>query len=309
VILVEVAARGVSGWGECPLSWELRGVWESLEQALAPALLAEPFGAPSELEVIWDDVVGVASARAGLEAAVWDLWARANDVPLTTALGQEARPVPRAVAVELPPMVGGDPRAFLHRVLDGVGTEADMLHVALHPPFEHRWGAPILEEADRSVAFDLGGRCGRQDMAALRALDALGPALIIQPFARGLEHHAARLRRVAHAPISLGGFPSAETAEAAVMAHACDVLHVEPGWIGATEALRVLDVADVHGLPAWVSGAAVTPVGAAMDAAVAAHPAVTLPSRLGSVSAAASARGPDRAWLSAQALAVRVLRA
>lgn len=275
-ILVALTARDVTGWGECRLAWDRRGAWDSL-LALCPALFGEAFSGPSELPVLWSDVAASEAARAGLEAAAWDLFARAAGLPLAVALGLRARPVPLAAAVE----ATGEGEAFMARMISHV-TEArargyGAVIAAMRPNADRRVAAFLVERAGLPVAFDGGGQYGRQHFAALRAVAEAGASLLVAPFPDCDVVQAARLRPGLAAPLSVAAWDPRQV-ESGHMAGAMDVVHVDPGRSGITSALQIASFAESRGLPMWIASTASTPVGVAADLALACHPAVTLPS-------------------------------
>lgn len=323
-ILVAVEAAGLTGWGECRLAWDLYGTWSALADGLVPALLAEPVAAPAELGVRWSDVAAHPSARAGLEAAVWDVWSRRAGVPLAEALGIALRPVPLAARVH-----AAEPD-LMHRELAGL-ADAGFAQVILpaRPNADRRVLPGLAAEALLPVALDLAGGYRMADLAALRVLDGLGAAWLHQPFPRWALADMERLCRYLQTPLSLGGWTIEEEVRDALALPASAVVAVDPGICGLTEAVRMADLAASRHRPLWVTSSATTPVGAMADLALAAHAGVTLPSDLagardaggepairpsaGGMATPPSTAGlgviPDSAWLAEVTTARRSLRA
>ncbi len=275
-LLVAVTAGGRTGWGECRLAWEVHGLWPTLTETLAAALLTEPVIAPSELPVVWAGLAANPCAAAGLEAALWDLWARRSDLPLCAALGIPARPVAlagRVVGVEPEPM-----RASLAACL-----AAGYRHVLLpaRPNADRRVLPRLVADCPIPFAVDLGGAYRPADIKALQVLDGLGAAWLAQPVPAWNLADAITLARWLATPVSLGGWAVEEQARGALELGALDLLEVDPGVCGLTEARRIAELAAGRALPLSVAGTAATTVGAAADLALAAHPGVTLPSEIG----------------------------
>lgn len=281
-ILVAVQADDLFGWGECRQNWEAHGAWPALGDALVPALLAEPVAVPSEVGVRLADVAAQPCAVAGLEAALWDLWARRAGLPLVEALGMVRRPVPLAgrvyatdstsIAVELEHLTAAGYRQLL---------------LPARPNADRRVLPPLVAHCQRPVALDLGGAYRMADLAVLRVLDGLGVVLLHQPFPDWARGEMVRLRRYLDTRLSQGGWTREEQVRDALAQGALDVINVDPGVCGLSEAIRIADLADGRRVPLWVSSSAATAVGAVADLALAAHRGVTLPSDL------AGARGAD----------------
>src|SRR6185436_17142766 len=89
IILVEAQADGVSGWGEVTAgenpfyNEEWTGsAWMILRDYVAPGVLGREIASAAEVAPLTAQIRGHKMARGGLEAAVWDLEARREGVPL-----------------------------------------------------------------------------------------------------------------------------------------------------------------------------------------------------------------------------------
>jgi L-alanine-DL-glutamate epimerase-like enolase superfamily enzyme len=282
-ILVSVETATRRGWGECRLRWEAHGVWASLTEALVPALLADPVAAPSELPVRWQGLASNPCAAAGLEAAVWDLWSQELGLPLVGALGHGPRPVSLLGCAE---GTSVEELRIGVRQLAEQGFAAAM--VPARPNADRRLLPSVVAGSPLPLAFDLGESYRMADIKALVVLDGLGARWLARPFPSGDLAQAVRLARLLETPVSLGGWTQAEALAGALSLGALDVVELDPGVSGLTEAVRLVELASAHRADVWVESSAATEVGAASDLALAAHPGVRLPS---SLSSAAAMRG------------------
>src|SRR5450631_1031884 len=98
IILVEVRADTISGWGEVTAgenpfyNEEWTGsVWPLLTDYVAPRVLHYEFSSPAEVAARTAHIRSHLMARGGLEAAVWDLQARLSNEPLWATIGGGAR--------------------------------------------------------------------------------------------------------------------------------------------------------------------------------------------------------------------------
>lgn len=96
-LFVEVTdSDGRSGWGEAPVSWRVTGESHaSVSEAIAGPLLDSVIGMPGDdpgasSARLARAVVGNSSARSAVDCALWDLAARADDMPLYRFLGGAA---------------------------------------------------------------------------------------------------------------------------------------------------------------------------------------------------------------------------
>lgn len=267
-VIVALHAGDVTGWGECRVSWEREGVWAGVTEALAPALLGEQFAAPSELPVIWSDVEAGPTARAGLEAAAWDLFARSQSTDLCTALGHAPRSVPLAGRVNTGRGADEPYPLRLARALAQISDGGFAVAVVPMRPNHDRELAGLIAGAPVPVVLDGAGSYGRAHADALRAIGEFGAVLLAEPFGQADVVLASRLRRSLGVPLSLPGL-SQEHVESALALKAADAFHLDPGRIGLTEALRIVDFAADRGAGVWVAGTAATEIGAAADLALA----------------------------------------
>ena len=97
-LLVELTtAAGVTGWGECSIElWPGYG-HETAETALhilsefmLPAVIGQTLNSPTEFPALIRRFRGNHHARAGLETAVWDAFAKSNDMRLTDLFSHHA---------------------------------------------------------------------------------------------------------------------------------------------------------------------------------------------------------------------------
>jgi L-alanine-DL-glutamate epimerase-like enolase superfamily enzyme len=148
-------AEGRAGWGEASaaptMTGEvLAGMAEVARRYLAPALLAAPFGAGTEITQRLDRAIrGNSGAKCAAEAALLDLAARRAGLPLCDFLGQRRRNSAPCIA-----MIGG-------------ATEAAVLQAA----------QAAQAQGFRHIKVKLGLRPDpREDAAMIRRLrEALGP--------------------------------------------------------------------------------------------------------------------------------------
>jgi hypothetical protein len=223
VLLVAVDVAGEIGWGECRMARGGYGAWDGLVQALIPALLAEPVTAPSELPTRWLDLDVPSTAKAGLEAALWDVWARRLGLGLPEALGFAARPVllaGRAAAAELAELseeVAGLVAAGYHHLIIPARPNADR---RVLPAVALRCPVPFT--------IDLGEAYRMADIQVLVALEGLSPALLSRPFPVHATAESARLARLMTAPVSLGPWEHERALASALSAGALDVVELDP---------------------------------------------------------------------------------
>src|SRR6202453_1019786 len=99
IVLVEVSSEGVSGWGEVTAGenpfyneeWT-ESAWLILRDYVAPRVVGRAVEGPGDVAALSAHIRGHNMARGGLEAAVWDLAARLEGVPLWKKIGGRRLP-------------------------------------------------------------------------------------------------------------------------------------------------------------------------------------------------------------------------
>ncbi|MDR6226722.1 o-succinylbenzoate synthase [Desmospora profundinema] len=287
LILVELlTAAGVTGWGECvafDTPWyteETVGTaWHMMEDVLMPLLSDTLWDHPDQVSERFDAVRGNRMAKAALEGAVWDAYAKEQDISLAQALGGERERIPAGVAVGTNASVDEMLRQIEERVAEGyrrvkvkVGPGADVDVIAA---IRERFPAlPLM--ADANSAYTL------EDIHHLKQLDPFELMMLEQPLAADDLVDHARLQQALSTPICLDeSLLSREDARRAWELGSCRVVNVKPGRVGGlSEARRIHDFCGTRGIPLWVGGMLESGIARAHNIALASLPHFTLPGDL-----------------------------
>ncbi|MFI8632700.1 o-succinylbenzoate synthase [Microbacterium sp. NPDC077663] len=290
VIVVRARTEAGEGWGEivtqnAPLysSEYTHGAWDVATRWLVPALLDRRDLAPEEVAPTLEPFVGHRMAKAGLELAILDAALRAEGRSFASYLGATAATIPSGVSVG----IQSDPAALVETVRGYVDEGYVRIKIKIKP------GRDIAETDAVRFAFpdvplqvDANSAYTLADADLLAQLDRFGLLLIEQPLQEDdIVDHAALAQHL-KTPICLDeSITSAKAARDALALGATTVINVKAGRVGGyLEALRIADLCEAAGIPVWCGGMLETGIGRAANAALAAHPAFTLP---GDVSASA----------------------
>ena len=289
-VLVRLRAGGLTAWGECvagancAYSYETTKTnWHILEDFLIPAVLgAELEDVPAYRDSV-EPVTGHNMAKAGLEMALWDLFAQRDGVSLQTALGGSGDRVKVGVSVGIQPTID--------RLLDVVGDYLSQgyrrVKLKIKPGRDVdetravRQAHPhLLLQVDGNSVYRLS------DAQHLAALDDFGLLLIEQPLAHDDIVDHAKLQASLKTPICLDeSITSVEHARWALELKACRVINIKPGRVGGLhEGRRIHDFCRERGVPVWMGGMLETGIGRASNVALASLPGFSLP---GDISASA----------------------
>ena len=284
IVLVEVVAGGVSGWGEVTAGenpfyneeWT-ESAWLVLKHYVAPRVLNHDFASAADVYARTAHIRGHYMARGGLEAAMWDLEARRNNVPLWKQIGGGARKeIPCGVSIGIQDSVD--------QLLAKIDTEVSAGYQRIKMKIKPGWDVEVIREvrkrfpqiklmADANSAYTLA------DIDHLRKLDDFYLMMIEQPLAHDEIIDHVPLQAALQTPICLDEcIRSAHQAEQAIRMSACRIINIKLGRVGGfTGARRVHDVAQQHNVPVWCGGMLEAGIGRAHNIALSTLPNFVLP--------------------------------
>ncbi|MBI5348949.1 MAG: o-succinylbenzoate synthase [Chloroflexi bacterium] len=236
----------------------------------------------------WGEVVasGHPMAKAGIQLALYDLLAKAQNVSLQKMFGGSGDRVKVGVSVGIQPSaeklverVGLYLEDGYRRIKMKIKPGRDVQDAkAVRAAFPE-----ILLQVDANSAYTL------DDVKTIKAMDDLNLLLIEQPLSEDDIFDHAKLQPQLKTAICLD--ESILTARHARWAHelgACKIINIKPGRVGGyREAIRVHDYCASVGIPVWCGGMLETGIGRAANVALASLPNFKLP---GDISAS------DRYW-------------
>src|SRR5512142_663184 len=106
ILLVEVIADGIQGWGEvtalespCFNSETTDTVWHVIHDFIAPMLVGQELAVAAEFVRVVGGVRGHNMAKAGVENALWDIESQQNELPLWKWLGGTSQQIACGVSL------------------------------------------------------------------------------------------------------------------------------------------------------------------------------------------------------------------
>jgi O-succinylbenzoate synthase len=296
-ILIHVTDQdGAEGWGECAsasdpyyCSETSEISWHILRDFLIPGVLGTAWAHPDEAAATWAKVRGNRFAKAGLEMACWDLYARVLGQPIAGLLGGTRQEILSGVSLGIEPTVEGileQVDRFLgqgyRRIKMKIGPGRDVAFVGA---VRERWPDALLM-ADANSAYHLDNP---EHIRALKALDEMNLMMIEQPLEDDDIVDHAKLQAQLKTPICLDeSIHSVDDARKALDLGSCGIINIKVSRLGGlSEAKRVHDLCQGRGIPVWCGGMHEFGIGRAANVAICSLPGFTLP---GDVSAS------DRAY-------------
>lgn len=284
LLLIKVFLKGGAyGWGEVsalndPLySYETpETAWYVLTKYLVPAVLDVEITHPSRISSCYETIRGHNFAKAGLENAVWDAYARMKGLPLAKVLGGTRERVEVGVSIGIQKSPGDLVKEVERFVVQGYkrikikigpGRDIDYLR-AVRRVFPD---LPMMADANSAYTLD--------NIRIFRELDALNLMMLEQPLAWDDIVDHAKLQATLTTAICLDeSIHSPEDARKAIELGACRVINIKVGRVGGHQAaLEIHNLAWSKGLPVWCGGMLESGVGRAHNIHMATLPGYTLP--------------------------------
>jgi O-succinylbenzoate synthase len=295
-ILVAAQGDGAVGYGECVAegnpfysSETTETAWHIITCFVAPRVVGVAFAHPRDVFPALRAVRGHNMAKAAVEMAAWDLFARQQGIPLARALGGTRTEIESGVSIgiqdsldELAAKVETELAAGYRRIKIKVKPGWDVEAAAM---VRRRFGSVRLM-VDANAAYTI------DDADHLARLDEFDLMMIEQPLEYDDVADHARLQRRMRTPICLDeSIHTVKLAEAAIDAGACRVINIKPGRVGGHgESIRLHDLCASRAIPVWHGGMLESGIGRAHNIHLSALPNFTLP---GDVAASKRYYAPD----------------
>lgn len=282
-ILVRVEGGGATGYGECVAeqdpyySAETNAtVWHIIADFIAPRVLGAEFAHPRDLFPALKAIRGHNMAKAAVEMAAWDLFARQAGEPLSRVLGGTRDRIASGVSIGIQRSLD-DLAANVEREL---AAGYQRIKIKIKPGWDldavetvrGRFGAiPLM--VDANAAYTLA------DADHLARLDRFDLMMIEQPLDYDdIADHAALQRRL-KTPICLDeSIKTVGIAREAMAAGACRIINIKPGRVGGfAESIRLHDLCASHGMPVWHGGMLESGIGRAANVHLSTLPNFSLP--------------------------------
>jgi O-succinylbenzoate synthase len=236
-IIVKVSGEGITGWGESVAegtpfySYEtVQTAWHILQDFLIPAILGKELSGIDEAISLYSQVRGHMMAKAGLEAALWDAFAKSRNLSLAKMLGGVRSKVDVGVSIgiqssekELVKKVEGYLAEGYKRIKIKIAHGNDIQFVQVL-----RKAFPELRlQVDANSAYTL------EDTALFKRMDEYQLQLIEQPLGYEDIFDHSKLQRELKTPLCLDeSIHSLDDTRAAIELNSCRIINIKPGRVG-----------------------------------------------------------------------------
>lgn len=282
-ILVKVFSGGECGYGEIvadqvPLySYETTSTaWSVLKEFLIPTVFKFGITDPKDFYGRVQVFKGHPMAKAGLELALWDLFAKSKGQPLCKVYEGEQREIPAGVSVGI--------QDSLDELLERIGAFLDEGYQRIKIKIKPEWDVRVCEKVRKSfpdipLQVDANGAYSLEDIETLKQLDNFGLLMIEQPFpAYDLWDHS-KLQMEMKTPLCLDeSATSQDTVRKALEMGSCRIINVKVGRVGGiVEAIKIHDFCQQKNIPVWCGGMLESGIGRAHNIHLATLPNFALP--------------------------------
>lgn len=283
-ILVEVVGKsGLSGWGESvsiiePIYNEetVSTNWHIMSDFLIPRLLKASINHPDQVSELFAPIRRNYNAKAAIECAIWDLYAKENNFSLAKALGGVKDKIEVGVSVGI--------QKSLDAMLGQIGSYVNEGYKRIKVKIKPDWDFHILEAirkqfpdiqlmADANCAYTLA------DIPHLQKLDEFDLTMIEQPLDCDDIIDHAKLQEKLKTPICLDeSIHTVEDARKAIELGSCKIINLKIGRVGGlTETKKIHDLCEAHGIPVWCGGMLEGGIGRAHNLAITSLANFTIP--------------------------------
>lgn len=282
-IIVRVDGEGLTGWGESVAEGTpfyspetVQTAWHILSDFLIPEILGKEIANVEEAVLHWNKVRGHRMAKAGLESALWDLFAKSKGISLSKMLGGSREKVNVGVSIG----IQSSPEKLVETVHGYLAEGYKRVKIKISPGNDLQF-VQILRKhfPDLLLQVDANSAYTLEDIAIFKAMDDYGLLLIEQPLGYEDIFDHSKLQRELKTAICLDeSIHSLENTRAAIEMDSCRIINIKPGRVGGfTESKRIHDYCASKNIPVWHGGMLESGIGRAGNVALASLSNFTLP--------------------------------
>src|SRR5215472_7056953 len=283
ILLVEVIADGIRGWGEVTAletpafnSETTDTAWHVISDFMAPGIVGRTIESASEFATLTDHIRGHEMAKAGIENAIWDAEAQQKGMPLSKLVGGSLEEIACGVSLG----IRDNPASLVKKVEEELSAGYQRIKLKIKPGKDVEFVGAVRRSFPKAVlSVDANSAYRLEDAMHLKRLDQFGLLMIEQPLYWDEIYSHARLQALLETALCLDEcISNSRHAAAAIELGACRIINIKLGRVGGhTEARRVHDLCSTLGIPVWCGGMLETGVGRAHNIAMSTLPGFTLP--------------------------------
>lgn len=231
---------------------------------------------PNDVSELFKPIRRNNMAKSALETAIWDLFAKRENIPLAKALGGTNSKIEVGISIGI--------KSTIDELLTSIDNAVKEGYKRIKIKIKPGWDVDVIKEVRRQfpeipLMADANSAYTLKDIEHLQKLDNYNLMMIEQP----LEHDDivdhAKLQQAIKTPICLDeSIHSLADARKAIELGSCKIINIKIGRVGGlSESKRIHDYCQEHGIAVWCGGMLESGVGRAHNIALTSLPQFTLP--------------------------------
>jgi O-succinylbenzoate synthase len=282
-IIVRIDSEGITGWGECVAeanpyySYEtVQTAWHILQDFLIPSILGKNISSINEAISLFSKVRGHMMAKAGLEAALWDIFAKSKSISLSKLLGGTRKIIDVGVSIG----IQSSPGELIKKVHAYLGEGYKRIKIKISPGNDIQFVKALRTEyPELLLQVDANSAYTLNDVNIFKEMDNYNLLLIEQPLGYEDIYDHSKLQRELKTPICLDeSIHSLNDTRFALELDSCRIINIKPGRVGGfSESKLIHDYCATKKVPVWCGGMLESGIGRAGNVALASLPNFTLP--------------------------------
>ena len=283
-IVKAIDESGITGWGEgvaFESPWYTEETVETslhmLERFLIPLVLKRSIEHPSEVDELFQSIRRNQMAKASIEGAIWDVFAKLQNKTLASVIGGTQSVIDVGISIGIEPTMEKQLQVIEQFLQQGYKR----IKIKIKPGWDVEVVRAIRDRfGDISLMVDANSAYTLHDIPLLKQLDPYNLLMIEQPLAHDDIVDHATLQREIKTPICLDeSICSYDDARRAIEIGACKVVNLKIGRVGGiTQAIKIHDLCEQQGIDLWCGGMLEAGIGRAHNVAITSLAGFNLPS-------------------------------
>jgi o-succinylbenzoate synthase len=283
VVLVEVLAEGLSGWGEVTAgegpfynSETSDTSWLILTKFIVPLASNAKINSPADVPDVLRMIRGHGMAKAAFENALWDIEAQRRQIPLAKLLGGTRTEINCGVSIG----IQESPDALVSVVEREVAAGYQRIKIKIKPQKDLDYIVAVRQRFPSvQLSVDANSAYRLEGAPHLKKFDDYSLLMMEQPLDWDDIYGHSLLQPQLGTAICLDeSIHNSGHARAAIELGACRIINIKLGRVGGhSEAKRVEEVCRARNIPVWCGGMLETGVGRAHNIAMSSLAGFVLP--------------------------------
>lgn len=282
-ILEVIDNKGHRGYGETVAfltPWYTEETVQTNEHIISDFLIDllrdNPLNHPDDVHGIFSLIRGNRMAKAALEGAIWDLYAKQQRITLAKALGGVTSNIDVGISIGI--------QTTTTELIETIHRQLEQGYKRVKLKIKPGLDIELLREVrkafpDTPIMADANSAYTLHDLDLLKQLDDFNLMMIEQPLAHDDIIDHAKLQAKLNTPICLDeSIHSYDDARKAIELGSCKVINIKIGRVGGlTEAKKIHDLCHKHDIAVWCGGMLEAGIGRAHNIALTTLPQFILP--------------------------------